>query len=473
MNNNRYYRQKRKRSRTPIEEEFNSRNRRYNSLDELNFKDKYLIKSPIEGKKPKSRQTGGKIKRSISNFDFEKLKNLQELEELKRRERRKSSNKNLQNLYERINSSYKRKHRTRNNPLSSKDYLSSMSHYKSQKTRKNLKQSESIKNDIISKYFNKNKREETSTNNGRYKSIGGEGDYQSSALINRTLDRSNLKDSIMKKYRTNEGGRSSNLYSNFLKKKIIANALENDNNTIKEKKHRKSKTLSDANNKLLNSSFYSKKREKERERVKRVKSGIISKNSEIESSYSRQLEKYQQSRKRRKPSSSKRKKRIKSLGGGGTPGFQSNTFNNINRGNIEGNSLFYNSTTLANFKSRSIGSKNDLELPREKRRSSSKKGTPSNNNNRRMGSQSNGQIKISEFESSLNQRRRRSKSRNGGYPNIESIQKNAYKLPPFEKSKVIVKQFGNIHSFSVNTHQGTVRNYNEDRVSILLNAQQR
>jgi len=59
------------------------------------------------------------------------------------------------------------------------------------------------------------------------------------------------------------------------------------------------------------------------------------------------------------------------------------------------------------------------------------------------------------------------------FPNIESITKNAKSLPPFEKAKVIIKKFGHIQAFGVNTHQGTVRSYNEDRVSILLNAQQR
>jgi protein phosphatase PTC2/3 len=53
---------------------------------------------------------------------------------------------------------------------------------------------------------------------------------------------------------------------------------------------------------------------------------------------------------------------------------------------------------------------------------------------------------------------------------LESISKNAKALPPFEKSKVIIKKFGHIQAFAVNTHQGTVRSYNEDRVSILLNA---
>lgn len=46
-------------------------------------------------------------------------------------------------------------------------------------------------------------------------------------------------------------------------------------------------------------------------------------------------------------------------------------------------------------------------------------------------------------------------------------------LPPVDRSKVIIKKFGTIEAFAVNTHVGTVREYNEDRVSILLNAQQR
>lgn len=56
---------------------------------------------------------------------------------------------------------------------------------------------------------------------------------------------------------------------------------------------------------------------------------------------------------------------------------------------------------------------------------------------------------------------------------IEFIKKHEQVLPPFESSKVIIKDFGEIKAFSVNTHQGVFRNYNEDRVSILLNAQQR
>lgn len=45
-------------------------------------------------------------------------------------------------------------------------------------------------------------------------------------------------------------------------------------------------------------------------------------------------------------------------------------------------------------------------------------------------------------------------------------------LPAFESPRVILKQYKMIHSFAVTTHRGTVRNYNEDRVSILLNVQQ-
>jgi hypothetical protein len=59
------------------------------------------------------------------------------------------------------------------------------------------------------------------------------------------------------------------------------------------------------------------------------------------------------------------------------------------------------------------------------------------------------------------------------YHFIESIKRVEQQLPPFEQAKTVVKEFDTIKAFSVNTHQGTVRAYNEDRVSILLNAQQR
>lgn len=44
-------------------------------------------------------------------------------------------------------------------------------------------------------------------------------------------------------------------------------------------------------------------------------------------------------------------------------------------------------------------------------------------------------------------------------------------LPPFESATCTIKKYGNIEAFAVNTHKGTVRLHNEDRVSILLNAQ--
>ena len=49
----------------------------------------------------------------------------------------------------------------------------------------------------------------------------------------------------------------------------------------------------------------------------------------------------------------------------------------------------------------------------------------------------------------------------------------ARNIPKFEQTKIIMKRFGKVKGFGVNTHRGCVRNYNEDRVSILLNAQQR
>ena len=74
-------------------------------------------------------------------------------------------------------------------------------------------------------------------------------------------------------------------------------------------------------------------------------------------------------------------------------------------------------------------------------------------------------VKISDFTSHPKKKR--------DYPNLNHIRKNQKSLPFIDKSKVIVKKFGSIQGFSVNTHVGTVRDYNEDRVSILLNAQQR
>jgi hypothetical protein len=43
-------------------------------------------------------------------------------------------------------------------------------------------------------------------------------------------------------------------------------------------------------------------------------------------------------------------------------------------------------------------------------------------------------------------------------------------LPNFQLSKTSTKAFGSVQSFSANTNCGLVRNYNEDRIAIILNA---
>jgi serine/threonine protein phosphatase PrpC len=58
-------------------------------------------------------------------------------------------------------------------------------------------------------------------------------------------------------------------------------------------------------------------------------------------------------------------------------------------------------------------------------------------------------------------------------PLIERLMADARKFPKFDKATSIVKHFGKICAFAANTHRGKVRNYNEDRVSILLNAQKK
>ena len=54
---------------------------------------------------------------------------------------------------------------------------------------------------------------------------------------------------------------------------------------------------------------------------------------------------------------------------------------------------------------------------------------------------------------------------------VEYIKQREHTLPPFTKARSVVKDFGIIKGFIVNTHKGCVRASNEDRVSILLNAQ--
>lgn len=59
------------------------------------------------------------------------------------------------------------------------------------------------------------------------------------------------------------------------------------------------------------------------------------------------------------------------------------------------------------------------------------------------------------------------------FPYLQLLDSKKNKLPPFDPPKVITKKYGDIRGFSVNAHIGTTRNYNEDRVSVLLNAQQK
>jgi hypothetical protein len=54
---------------------------------------------------------------------------------------------------------------------------------------------------------------------------------------------------------------------------------------------------------------------------------------------------------------------------------------------------------------------------------------------------------------------------------VDYIKQREHTLPPFTRARSVVKDFGIIKAFIVNTHKGTVRAGNEDRVSILLNAQ--
>ena len=44
-----------------------------------------------------------------------------------------------------------------------------------------------------------------------------------------------------------------------------------------------------------------------------------------------------------------------------------------------------------------------------------------------------------------------------------------FNIPVLEPSRHSTKKAGKIKSFAANTHQGLIRNYNEDRVSIILN----
>lgn len=82
-------------------------------------------------------------------------------------------------------------------------------------------------------------------------------------------------------------------------------------------------------------------------------------------------------------------------------------------------------------------------------------------------------IKSHEFKFNKLKLSKKGKLKHKRFFNLLKISKNEHKLPKIDKSKVINKEFGLVKSFAVNTHVGNFRDYNEDRVSILLNAQQR
>lgn len=55
---------------------------------------------------------------------------------------------------------------------------------------------------------------------------------------------------------------------------------------------------------------------------------------------------------------------------------------------------------------------------------------------------------------------------------VKMLMAHSRHLPELDKPRVIAKSYRVVHSFAVTTHKGIVRNYNEDRVSVLLNVQQ-
>ena len=62
---------------------------------------------------------------------------------------------------------------------------------------------------------------------------------------------------------------------------------------------------------------------------------------------------------------------------------------------------------------------------------------------------------------------------NSNISKISKLENNCKRFPKFDKATSIVKNFGKIVAFAANTHKGKVRKYNEDRVSVLLNAQKK
>lgn len=56
---------------------------------------------------------------------------------------------------------------------------------------------------------------------------------------------------------------------------------------------------------------------------------------------------------------------------------------------------------------------------------------------------------------------------------IKNIEFGTSRLPPFERPKVVIRHHEPFEAFAINTHKGIIRNYNEDRVSVLLNGQKK
>lgn len=59
------------------------------------------------------------------------------------------------------------------------------------------------------------------------------------------------------------------------------------------------------------------------------------------------------------------------------------------------------------------------------------------------------------------------------YSKFELSNPDKVSIPSFDKTRTILRPLGPLAGFCVNTNKGNTRNYNEDRVSVLLNAQQK
>lgn len=285
--------------------------------------------------------------------------------------------------------------------------------------RKIHRKSNSMKSDILSKYFHSKPKHNQSGKDlsitlarsslaaeRRKKSTGGIG-------LSSTLGRKNLNDTILKKYRDSNHTRKdslkqNSLYQKFVNKKLLAKNIETGGNPWHLEKNlsrqKKNRTLSNNLRRQAPEANKSSKR-KSQNVVKRQ--------------------------------NNKKKKSAK------------RTFRD---GNNREAALSFSESKGKGMKMSWLGGNKTMK--------------PSH-------AESVGQIRIAEFEEKRPLSKNLKKERKLSFPNLQILKKNEHNLPPFQKSKVIIKDFGKIAGFAVNTHQGTVRNYNEDRVSILLNAQQR